>query len=185
MASGGVGQTAADDAGKRRRCMSTLGGVSSVLAIVLVATLAHIFFGDAKLLLLQLQLLQFRPSSPFLTPPSHLYSLLGFFHSSPLARLDVPDLVCDIPPPFPTSQPTSRPLTMALAEDTKRVVDQFDFSTDSLNKHVQEFLRQMDEGLQKEGTSISQIPTYVTGVPNGTEKVSFASHHMIAASDSR
>jgi hexokinase len=59
---------------------------------------------------------------------------------------------------------------MALAEDTKRVVDQFDFSTDSLNKHVQEFLRQMDEGLQKEGTSISQIPTYVTGVPNGTEK---------------
>jgi hexokinase len=74
---------------------------------------------------------------------------------------------------------------MALAEDTKRVVDQFDFSTDSLNKHVQEFLRQMDEGLQKEGTSISQIPTYVTGVPNGTEKVSFASHHMIAASDSR
>jgi len=30
----------------------------------------------------------------------------------------------------------------------------------------------VDEGLQKDGTSISQIPTYVTGVPNGTEKVS-------------
>ncbi|KAI0534046.1 glucokinase [Xylaria digitata] len=28
----------------------------------------------------------------------------------------------------------------------------------------------IDEGLQKDGTSISQIPTYVTGVPNGTEK---------------
>lgn len=28
-----------------------------------------------------------------------------------------------------------------------------------------------DEGLEKEHTSISQIPTYVTGVPNGTEKV--------------
>lgn len=28
-------------------------------------------------------------------------------------------------------------------------------------------------GLEKDGTSMSQIPTYVTGVPNGTEKVSF------------
>jgi hexokinase len=30
----------------------------------------------------------------------------------------------------------------------------------------------VDEGLQKDGTSLSQIPTYVTAVPNGTEKVS-------------
>ena len=29
-----------------------------------------------------------------------------------------------------------------------------------------------DEGLAKDGTTMSQIPTYVTGVPNGTEKVS-------------
>ena len=28
-----------------------------------------------------------------------------------------------------------------------------------------------DEGLQKNATTLSQIPTYVTGVPNGTEKV--------------
>ncbi|KAI2639181.1 glucokinase [Xylaria nigripes] len=28
----------------------------------------------------------------------------------------------------------------------------------------------IDEGLQQDGTSISQIPSYVTGVPNGTEK---------------
>jgi hypothetical protein len=27
-------------------------------------------------------------------------------------------------------------------------------------------------GLAQDGTSMSQIPTYVTGVPNGTEKVS-------------
>lgn len=27
-------------------------------------------------------------------------------------------------------------------------------------------------GLERDGTSLSQIPTYVTGVPNGTEKVS-------------
>ena len=30
---------------------------------------------------------------------------------------------------------------------------------------------QTDEGLEKDGTSLSQIHTYVTGVPNGTEKV--------------
>jgi hexokinase len=29
----------------------------------------------------------------------------------------------------------------------------------------------LDEGLKKDGTSLSQIPTYVTSVPNGTEKV--------------
>lgn len=30
----------------------------------------------------------------------------------------------------------------------------------------------IDEGLKKTGTEMSQIPTYVTAVPNGTEKVS-------------
>ncbi len=30
----------------------------------------------------------------------------------------------------------------------------------------------LDEGLEKTGTQMSQIPTYVTSVPNGTEKVS-------------
>lgn len=30
------------------------------------------------------------------------------------------------------------------------------------------------EGLEKDGTSLSQIPTYVTGVPNGTEKVRYS-----------
>ncbi|KAM4065206.1 hexokinase domain-containing protein [Hirsutella rhossiliensis] len=59
---------------------------------------------------------------------------------------------------------------MALASATTRVVSEFDFSDADANRHVQEFLRQMDEGLEKDGTSISQIPTYVTGVPNGTEK---------------
>lgn len=80
---------------------------------------------------------------------------------------------------------------MGLADHTKRVVAQYDFSDDDVNSHVREFLSQMgkpcsiyqcrssfetnffesDEGLSKEGTSLSQIPTYVTAVPNGTEKV--------------
>ncbi|KAI1505930.1 hypothetical protein F5X99DRAFT_415615 [Biscogniauxia marginata] len=59
---------------------------------------------------------------------------------------------------------------MALAEATKRVVAQFEYTDDDVNRGVQEFLRQMNEGLEKDGTSMSQIPTYVTGVPNGTEK---------------
>lgn len=29
----------------------------------------------------------------------------------------------------------------------------------------------VDEGLEKSGTQMSQIPSYVTSVPNGTEKV--------------
>ena len=80
---------------------------------------------------------------------------------------------------------------MALAEETKRITAQFEYTDDDVNRGVQEFLRQMrkiytfglclwrwtsnrsstDEGLEKDGTSLSQIPTYVTGVPNGTEKV--------------
>ncbi|KAI8951812.1 glucokinase [Xylaria longipes] len=61
-------------------------------------------------------------------------------------------------------------MTNSLVEETKRIVAQFDYTDDDVNKGVQEFLRQMNEGLQKDGTSISQIPTFVTGVPNGTEK---------------
>ncbi|KAI1755673.1 glucokinase [Xylaria castorea] len=58
----------------------------------------------------------------------------------------------------------------SLIDETKRVVAQFDYTDDDVNKGVQEFLRQMNEGLRKDGTSLSQIPTYVTAVPNGTEK---------------
>jgi hexokinase len=59
---------------------------------------------------------------------------------------------------------------MALAAEALAVVRQFDYSDEEVNKGVKEFLRQMHEGLQKDGTSLSQIPTYVTAVPNGTEK---------------
>ncbi|KAF2083607.1 putative glucokinase [Saccharata proteae CBS 121410] len=59
---------------------------------------------------------------------------------------------------------------MSLAEEAKRVAAQFDFSPDNVRSAVKEFIRQMDEGLRKDGTDLSQIPTYVTAVPNGTEK---------------
>ncbi|KAK7179244.1 hypothetical protein DPSP01_003503 [Paraphaeosphaeria sporulosa] len=60
--------------------------------------------------------------------------------------------------------------SMALAEQAKRVADEFSFGPDAVNKAVKEFIREMDEGLLQEGTELSQIPTYVTAVPNGTEK---------------
>ncbi|KAL2158329.1 hypothetical protein VTH06DRAFT_4377 [Thermothelomyces fergusii] len=59
---------------------------------------------------------------------------------------------------------------MALEAETQAIVDQFEFSDADVNRAVKEFLRQMDEGLSKDGTSLSQIPTYVTAVPNGSEK---------------
>lgn len=38
-----------------------------------------------------------------------------------------------------------------------------------------ELKQSIDEGLQETGKSMSQIPTYVTSVPNGTEKVRISS----------
>ncbi|GAB1311599.1 glucokinase [Madurella fahalii] len=59
---------------------------------------------------------------------------------------------------------------MSLAAEAKSIVAQFEYTDEDVNKGVKEFLRQMAEGLEKDGTSLSQIPTYVTAVPNGTEK---------------
>jgi hexokinase len=60
--------------------------------------------------------------------------------------------------------------SMALVEQARRVSAEFDFDADHVRKAVKEFIREMDEGLQTTGTELSQIPTYVTAVPNGTEK---------------
>ncbi|CAD6593173.1 MAG: glucokinase [Alectoria sarmentosa] len=59
---------------------------------------------------------------------------------------------------------------MSVLEEAKRVAAEFEYSPEDLNRGVKAFISQMDEGLQKKGTSMSQIPTYVTAVPNGTEK---------------
>ncbi|KAH6870649.1 glucokinase GLK1 [Alternaria rosae] len=65
---------------------------------------------------------------------------------------------------------TQHKRSMTLADQAKRVAAEFDFDDNAVNKAVKEFIREMDEGLEKEGTEMSQIPTYVTAVPNGTEK---------------
>ncbi|KAF2434861.1 glucokinase [Tothia fuscella] len=59
---------------------------------------------------------------------------------------------------------------MSLKEAAERVAGEFEFDGEGVRKAVKEFLKEMDDGLQKDGTYMSQIPTYVTAVPNGTEK---------------
>lgn len=60
---------------------------------------------------------------------------------------------------------------MALLEEAKRIADEFVYPPNEVNRGVKAFIEQMDEGLSKQGATLSQIPTYVTAVPNGTEKV--------------
>jgi len=86
------------------------------------------------------------------------------FHETPICPK--PQQIVEFEGTFNTHPQRS----MALAEQAKRVAAEFDFTDDGLNKAVKEFIREMDEGLQQEGTELSQIPTYVTAVPNGTEK---------------
>ncbi|POR36908.1 Phosphotransferase [Tolypocladium paradoxum] len=135
-----------------------------VVVLAVVAILAHLVLHDAKLHLLRL------PSPVFFSHSHHPFFFRPRLSPSLSAQLEPEAPVCLNPAPFPTLPPASRPLTMALATETTRVVSQFDFSDQDVNTHVREFLQQMRDGLEADGTSISQIPTYVTGVPNGTEK---------------
>jgi hexokinase len=69
---------------------------------------------------------------------------------------------------------------MALHEEAKRMAAEFEYPPEEVNKGVKEFIREMEEGLAKQGTTMSQIPTYVTAVPNGTEKVGLPTARSIA-----
>ncbi|KAG0651377.1 Glucose kinase [Hyphodiscus hymeniophilus] len=59
---------------------------------------------------------------------------------------------------------------MALHAEAQRIAAEFEFTDTDVNSNVAEFIAQMKEGLEKNATTMSQIPTYVTAVPNGTEK---------------
>ncbi|KAJ5325881.1 Hexokinase N-terminal [Penicillium brevicompactum] len=58
----------------------------------------------------------------------------------------------------------------SLLDQATRIARDFDYPADQVQRGVKEYIRQSDEGLAKEGTTLSQIPTFVTAVPNGTEK---------------
>jgi hypothetical protein len=92
-----------------------------------------------------------------------------------------PGKVCYSKSIFDPELPCSRaPANMALLEEAKRVAAEFEYPPEEVNKGVKEFIRQMEEGLEKQGTTLSQIPTYVTAVPNGTEKVGVPTVRSIA-----
>ena len=87
---------------------------------------------------------------------------------------------------FDPELPCSRaPANMALLEEAKRVAAEFEYPPEEVNKGVKEFIRQMEEGLEKQGTTMSQIPSYVTAVPNGTEKVGVPTARSIAMADKK
>lgn len=83
-----------------------------------------------------------------------------------------PGAQCKPKSPFSADLPVTHVLTnMALEAEAKRMVAQFDYPAEEVNKGVKEFIREMEEGLGTQGATLSQIPTYVTSVPNGSEKV--------------
>ncbi|OJD10856.1 hypothetical protein ACJ73_09675 [Blastomyces percursus] len=55
-------------------------------------------------------------------------------------------------------------------DEARRIAALFEYPTEEVNRGVKEFIRQMDEGLEKDGATLRQIPSYVTAVPDGTEK---------------
>ncbi|KKK12029.1 glucokinase [Aspergillus rambellii] len=58
----------------------------------------------------------------------------------------------------------------ALLQEAARIAREFDYPAEEVQRGVKEYIREMDEGLSQENTTLSQIPTFVTSVPNGTEK---------------
>lgn len=63
-------------------------------------------------------------------------------------------------PKDPFALPVTDAITnMGLAEEAKRLAAQFDYSTGDVNRGVEEFIAEMEEGLGKQGAMMSQIPT--------------------------
>lgn len=69
-------------------------------------------------------------------------------------------------------------MSSALLSEAARIASQFDYPAAEVQRGVTEYIREIDEGLSKEHTTLSQIPTYVTAVPNGTEKVRFTTNQL-------
>lgn len=78
---------------------------------------------------------------------------------------------------YPDFRPVCLPHNMSsstgspVVDEAERIARQFEYPTSEVLRGVKAYMDQMQEGLSKEHTTLSQIPTYVTGVPNGTEKV--------------
>lgn len=62
-------------------------------------------------------------------------------------------------------------MSSPLLVEATRIAREFDYPAADVQRGVAEYIRQSNEGLAQENTTLSQIPTFVTAVPNGTEKV--------------
>ncbi|KAL3292102.1 hexokinase [Colletotrichum asianum] len=57
-----------------------------------------------------------------------------------------------------------------LISEAQKIAKEFEFPAEDVRRATTHFLKQLNEGLQKDGTSMCQIPSYVTKLPNGSEK---------------
>lgn len=118
-----------------------------------------------------------RPSPPPPPPPSPLVDLISA-PSSLLADHSVcfsshsPSLC---PNPALQLSPLVDDVIMSTRSNpvdaARRIAAQFEYPREEVQRGVEEFIREMREGLSQNNTTLSQIPTYVTSVPDGTEKV--------------
>ncbi|KAH6666398.1 hypothetical protein B0J14DRAFT_202161 [Halenospora varia] len=60
--------------------------------------------------------------------------------------------------------------TLSMFEQAKELAKDFEYGKEDVQKATRHFIKQMNEGLQHDGATMGQIPSYVTSVPNGTEK---------------
>ncbi|KAH7185466.1 uncharacterized protein B0J16DRAFT_132835 [Fusarium flagelliforme] len=150
--------------------------IVSFIAIMLILVLSQLVptDGDAKLqqqpklkILFPLQrkllnsssstniLISFPSLLQFFSPLRTLHLLFPhLFPSSTPPNPTASEAVCYIPSPFATAPPTSPPVAMALADESNRIVEQFEFPDEDLNRHVKEFLRQMGMLLYRSTQSV-------------------------------
>ncbi|KAL0943344.1 glucokinase [Colletotrichum truncatum] len=58
----------------------------------------------------------------------------------------------------------------SMLSQARTIAKEFEFLDNDVCRATTHFLKQLNEGLQKDGTSMCQIPSYVTKLPNGSEK---------------
>lgn len=57
-----------------------------------------------------------------------------------------------------------------LSDALSTLQSEFSLDTDALNSLSKHFIKAMDYGLANEGADMAMIPSFVTGVPDGSEK---------------
>ncbi|TKA64706.1 hypothetical protein B0A55_10096 [Friedmanniomyces simplex] len=143
----------------RRRFTFTVNWSKLPAPATLLTALLFLLVVLTQLLLLPRLAPLFRP------PPSPQPSC-----PAPVNNPFIQELYCRAPAHRPGTLYGQSQASMALAAAAERVAAEFEYPKEDVNRGVQQFIKQMDEGLSKQGATLSQIPTYVTAVPNGTEK---------------